>query len=80
MMRRSVLTLSAVFLGLACVARGQQPAPKRIGILSPGTPPTTPFGVRVNNEFLEALRGHGWIDGQNVTIERRYSKRRRNSS
>jgi putative ABC transport system substrate-binding protein len=71
--RRSFLTLTAVFIGLACVAHGQQPAPKRIGILSPGTPPITPFGVRVNNEFLEALRGHGWIEGQNVTIERRYA-------
>jgi putative tryptophan/tyrosine transport system substrate-binding protein len=73
MKRRTLLVLTAALLGLACVAHGQQSATKRIGILSPGLPPTTPFGLRVNSEFVEALRNHGWIEGQNLTIERKYA-------
>jgi len=73
MKRRRFLTLGTVVIALACVAHAQPAATKRIGILSPGNPPTTSFGLRVNAEFLDTLRRHGWIEGQNVIIEARYA-------
>jgi len=54
-------------------AEAQQPAGKvyRIGGLSPGSPAAAP----VFREALTlALRERGWIEGQNLTFERRYAE------
>jgi putative tryptophan/tyrosine transport system substrate-binding protein len=54
-------------------ARAQQ-APKIhiIGYLNPGVPTFT----SVYTAFTDALRELGWIEGQNIAIERRYAENR----
>jgi len=66
------LTLS---LFLAPLAAEAQPAGKvyRIGFLGT-TPPTAP--ERSWGAFLEGLRDHGYVEGQNIITERRYSEGR----
>ena len=44
----------------------------RIGWLQ-ATPRTTPPLQRIEEAFLQGLRDHGFVEGQNVSIERRYS-------
>jgi putative ABC transport system substrate-binding protein len=53
---------------------GAQPAARRpvIGLLSIGTDPTLPLPSRWQ-AFFEGLRTLGWVDGQNVRVERRFS-------
>jgi ABC-type uncharacterized transport system substrate-binding protein len=65
-----ILTLS---LTLAPLAAKAQQAEKvyRIGYLTTD-PPTTPEGARMWGQFLEGLRDHGYVEGQNIIIERRY--------
>lgn len=55
-------------------ARAQQPraqAAPRIGLLSIGTDPVKPNPVWV--QFLQQLGQLGYVDGQNITIERRFA-------
>ena len=65
-----------ILLGGAAVAwplagRAQQPAGvARIGILSDTASPTTPF----EPPFAQGLRDLGYIEGQNLVIERRYAQ------
>lgn len=75
-MRRLALAFTLAVL-LAPVAAGAQQAAKvfRIGIL--GTlPPTTPEVSRLWDGFLQGLRELGYVEGQNVVIERRYYEER----
>jgi putative ABC transport system substrate-binding protein len=53
---------------------GPQPAARRpvIGLLSIGTDPTLPLPSRWE-AFFEGLRTLGWVDGQNVRVEPRFS-------
>jgi len=72
-----ILTLGLTFapLGAAPGAQeykaGQVP---RVGVLSPGSPPppTSPD----TDAFLEGLRALGYVEGQNVVIERRWAQGR----
>jgi putative ABC transport system substrate-binding protein len=53
-------------------AAGQQPAKAPlIGILSDETPS---LGAKSFEPFAQGLQDLGWVEGQNLTIERRYSE------
>ena len=64
--RRTFVSAAAVSLvALPFAASGQQtPKSRRIGVLVSGT--TTGPGL-----LTEALRNYGWVEGQNLTVERR---------
>jgi putative tryptophan/tyrosine transport system substrate-binding protein len=75
MQRREFITL----LGGAAAtwplgARAQQPTDRvrRIGVLMPGKPTDATFRSYLA-AFVDALQKSGWIDGQNVRIELRWS-------
>ena len=55
---------------------GQQPAKVyRIGFLLAGpATPASPGGALMREAFVEGLREHGYIEGQNLVIERRYTE------
>ena len=74
--RAFIVTLTGGLLA-APLAAEAQPAGKvyRIGLLGI-TPPTSSTLQRPSEAFLQALRDHGFIEGQNVIIERRYSEGR----
>jgi ABC-type uncharacterized transport system substrate-binding protein len=66
----------AVGLALAPLsAEAQAGKVYRIGWLAI-TPPTSPPFQRISEAFLQGLRDHGFVEGQNVIIERRYSEGR----
>jgi ABC-type uncharacterized transport system substrate-binding protein len=75
--RRTFVVAMAGGLLAAPLAAEAQPAGKvyRIGLLGI-TPPTSSTLQRPSEAFLQALRDHGFIEGQNVIIERRYSEGR----
>jgi putative ABC transport system substrate-binding protein len=75
--RRTFLAGTGAVLLSAPLAAEAQPAGKlwRIGWLGV-TPPTSPPLQRSSEAFLQGLRDHGFIEGQNVIIERRYSEGR----
>jgi len=76
MLSRCILLLITLSFGLLVtpLAADAPPAGKvaRIGYLSPGTV-TASAGTR---PFTEGLRHHGWIEGQNLTIEYRWAEGR----
>ena len=78
MKRREFITL----LGSAAVAwspaaRAQQ-AGKRytIGLFSAGVGPENAQSVAFWATFFDALRELGWVEGKNITFERRYAENR----
>ena len=68
-----ILTLSLVVAPFAAEAQRAGKVP-RIGVLLPssGTDPTDP----VAEAFYRGLRDLGWVEGQNVAIERRFAENR----
>src|SRR5204863_9659662 len=66
-----IITLSIL---VAPLAAGTQPRVKvpRIGWLSSGFPPSEADFQR--SSFLQGLRELGWVEGQNIVIERRYAE------
>src|SRR5205823_13971301 len=54
------------------IAIAQTSKVRRIGVLEPGTP-DTPEGLRKQAEPLEKL---GWVEGQNLHVERRFANGR----
>lgn len=72
MNRRTFLTAFACLLIPVVTVEAQQPANVfRIGIL--GTyPPTTPEFAHLWEAFVQGLRDLGYIEGQNLVIERRF--------
>jgi putative ABC transport system substrate-binding protein len=72
-----VLTVILAFalLSAPLPCDGQQPAKVyRIGFLGPGPPtPASPTRTRSWEAFVEGLRERGYIEGQNLVIERRYT-------
>jgi len=46
------------------------PKPARIGVLSPGSPGPSPY----LDAFGESLHEHGYVEGQNIVIEYRYTE------
>jgi len=76
-MDRRVFLCGLSGLLVAPLVAGAQQAGKmyRIGWLGI-TPPTSPPLQRASEPFLQGLRDHGFVEGQNVIIERRYSEGR----
>ena len=74
-MRLRVLVLMALALLAAPLAvHAQQPGKVyRIGFLGP-FPPAPGGPDPLGDAFLDGLREHGYVEGQNLTIERRYSE------
>jgi putative ABC transport system substrate-binding protein len=66
-----ILTLALGFLVAPLCSNAQQPV-KRIGILWPGSPPSE--AQRQQSPFLQKLRELGWIEGKNITFERRFAE------
>src|SRR5437773_792356 len=55
-------------------ARAQQATRRpRVGVLLPGTGDSSQINPNVA-AFEEGLHDHGWIEGQNLVIERRYTE------
>jgi putative tryptophan/tyrosine transport system substrate-binding protein len=76
MMDRRAFASGAVGTLLAGVFPAHaQPANKvpRIGVLHPGTPASSPQSVEA---FRQGLREHGYEEGKNIVVERRYSESR----
>lgn len=74
----ALTVVALVFLALAAPLVGEaQQAGKmyRIGWLD-FSPRTTPPSQRIEEAFLQGLRDHGFVEGQNVIIERRYAEGR----
>ena len=72
-LRATLRCLFAIALALAStIVAAQAPLPERtlrIAILSSGTQEVRgPF----DNALVQGLREHGWVEGRNLTIERRY--------
>jgi len=65
------LALSLLAAPLAATAQPRANVP-RIGWLSAGFPPSAADLQR--SPFLQGLRELGWVEGQNITIERRYAE------
>src|SRR5712692_3004178 len=68
-----VLTLGVLVAPLTADAQQAGKVP-RIGVLSAGSPP--PVTSAVADAFLEGLRDLGYVEGQNVFIERRWAEGR----
>jgi putative tryptophan/tyrosine transport system substrate-binding protein len=79
MTRRTLRLLVTLTIGLlsAPLTSDAQQAGKvyRIGWLATA-PRTTPALQSIEEAFLQGLRDHGFVEGQNVIIERRYSEGR----
>ena len=72
MKRREFIVLVTGALVWAHATRGQQgTSVRRIGLLSPFSPPDT---LRWNKALLRGLRDVGWVEGKNLTIEYRYAE------
>jgi len=75
-MKRRAFLAGAAILALARVSKAQREETKRLGLLSPSSPapPTTePFRVRIRAALWNRLRSYGWIEGENLLVERRYA-------
>ncbi len=70
---RFCFALCAVLFALCSSAEAQQITKvARIGILAPGNPERQIRNVRVQ-AFFQGLRELGWVEGQNLVIERRFA-------
>jgi putative ABC transport system substrate-binding protein len=71
MRRRKFMMLVGSAAVLPSAARAQQASPiRRVGLLSIGADPGDPVVFR---PFLEQLRKLGYIEGQNIVLERRFA-------
>jgi ABC-type uncharacterized transport system substrate-binding protein len=78
MNRRVFVTGLGAVLAAPRGVEAQQPGKVwRIGWLDI-TPLTTPATLKIANAFVQALRDRGFVEGQNVVFERRYSEGREN--
>ena len=69
----SIVLALAGFMAVTTFAAAQPPArPARVGLLSVGTDPAKPLPPQWA-EFLSALRERGYVEGQNLVIERRFA-------
>lgn len=72
--RRAFLGISAGLLAAPVATAGQHVKMlPRLGILSFHSASDPPTGI---DAFVQGLRARGWIEGQNVSIERRYAEGR----
>jgi putative tryptophan/tyrosine transport system substrate-binding protein len=76
--REFILALGGAAVAWPLSARAQQARKTHtIGLLSPAIPPTPVLNNSgVGGPFSNGLRELGWIEGQNITIERRYAENR----
>jgi putative ABC transport system substrate-binding protein len=73
--RRDLLAvLGGAAIACPVGAYGQTAKTPRIGILSPGHSELRDSTVKLVNAFVEGLHDLGYLDGQNVAIERRYAE------
>ena len=69
----SVVLALAALMAMTTFAGAQPPArPARVGLLSVGTDPAKPLPPQWI-EFFGALRERGYVEGQNLVIERRFA-------
>ena len=68
--------LSGLLLALSLTAVAQQPTGKIARIAYLGNE-QSPSATPREKAFFDGLRGHGWIEGQNIAVERRYWENRR---
>ena len=74
--RKLICAMAAIPIVSPIIARAQQTAGRpRIGILLPGEGESSQINPNVA-AFEQGLRDRGWIEGQNLVIERRYAKGR----
>jgi putative ABC transport system substrate-binding protein len=75
--RRTFLAGTGAVLLAAPLAAEAQQARKvyRMGVLA-GSPPTTPDAARPWEALMQALRELGYVEGQNLAVERRWADRR----
>jgi putative ABC transport system substrate-binding protein len=75
--RRRFLVTSLAGALTGPLGAGAQPGHKvwRIGVLA-GSPPTTPEAARPWEALLQGLRELGYVEGQNLAIERRWAEGR----
>src|SRR5262245_59624905 len=66
-----VYALPALILATMHVSEAQQPTGKIARIAYLGSD-RAPAGMPRENAFFQGLREHGWIEGQNILVERRY--------
>jgi ABC-type uncharacterized transport system substrate-binding protein len=70
----SAILVGAMLFALSLPAKAQQGGKiRRIAFLSPGTPERQARNPR-SQAFLQGLRDFGWIEGQNLVIERRFAE------
>jgi putative ABC transport system substrate-binding protein len=70
--RRTFVSTAAGALLAKVLPANAQPAKKvpRIGVLVPGAPATA---SHLTAAFTQGLREHGYVDGQNIVVERRFA-------
>ena len=73
--RRTFVSTAAGALLVKALPANAQPPKKvpRIGVLVPGAPATA---SHLTAAFTQGLREHGYVDGQNVVVERRFADNR----
>ena len=73
--RRSFVSTAAGALLVRAFPANAQPAKRvpRIGVLHPGTPASAPQSVEA---FRQGLSEHGYEEGKNIVVERRYTESR----
>ena len=73
-MLRLLVTLTLGFLAVPITAGAQEAAKiPRIGVLHPGAPSTSSHFAAA---FTEGLREHGYVEGKNIVVERRFGEAR----
>jgi hypothetical protein len=71
--RRRFFVATGAFLAAPVVAKAQPMAKRaRIGVITFGVEPSS----RPLEEFRQALREHGYVEGNNITLEYRFAKGR----
>jgi putative ABC transport system substrate-binding protein len=68
-----IVVLTALMLPL-CVAAQQLVQMRRIAFLGFGTPPSASAPHPIAESFRQVLPTHGWVEGQNLTIEWRWTE------
>jgi putative tryptophan/tyrosine transport system substrate-binding protein len=74
MMDRRAFLGTLGLLAAPRVARAQQPAGRRVGVLTPGSASGSDQFQELFIAFREGLRDLGWIEGQSVVIETRWGE------
>jgi putative tryptophan/tyrosine transport system substrate-binding protein len=75
LIRRELIVVGLAAAALPLVAHAQQPTKMpRIGILSPGRPELSDSTSNMLKAFVQGLHDLGYIEGQNIVIEREYAQ------